>query len=87
MYDYGRCHKCGGEIHKVLTTQPYRIKSEIVAVIERVPTGVCSNCGETVFSIEVGKAVEAIALKKLRLKGVRYVPVVSFAKQQSIPQR
>ena len=53
MYDYGKCEICDTPLEEKNIQQDFWIKEKLV-VIERVPAGVCPQCGEKVVNAEVG---------------------------------
>jgi len=81
MYDYGECHVCGEAIAEKRVSQGVWVKGKLV-VIEGVPAGVCSQCGERVVRADVGRAIAELIGGLKRLRGTRTinVPVVRFAK-------
>lgn len=58
-HDYGKCHACGAPMEERLTDHSLRERGEWV-VVRSVPTGVCTRCGEQVFSARVLKRLEQI---------------------------
>lgn len=81
MYNYGDCHVCGGEMQAKRIKQDFWIKNRLV-VIEDVPAGVCSQCGEKVVNADVGRRL-AVSLKdtaRRRRARTIAVPVIRLAK-------
>lgn len=58
MKPYGYCVYCGGEVIERREQVDYRFHGQLY-ILENVPTGVCSQCGEQVFTAEVAKRMEA----------------------------
>lgn len=56
MYDYGECEICNTPLQDRNIRQDFWIKDKLV-VIERVPAGVCPQCGERVIRAEVGEHI------------------------------
>ena len=56
MYDYGKCEICDTPLEEKNIQQDFWIKEKLV-VIERVPAGVCPQCGEKVVNAEVGEHI------------------------------
>jgi len=81
-YGYGDCHICGGKMREKRVKQEFWIKGKLI-VIEDVPAGVCSQCGEKVVKAEVGRQIAALIEDSKRLRKARTisVPVINFAKQ------
>ena len=76
---YHRCHFCGGEVLEKRIAVDYRWGDELIAIIERVPAGVCDVCGEQYFKAEVVKEMERIARSKEQPKKVVEVPLRELA--------
>ena len=78
-YDYGKCHLCGEQMEERLTDQSMHERDEWV-LIQSVPTGVCTRCGEQVFRSQVLERLEEILLhRKHKVPDVRIeVPVFAF---------
>ncbi len=81
-YDYDGCHLCGGHMKEKRIKQDFWIKGKLI-VIENVPAGVCSQCGEKVVRAAVGKAVASLIEKPARLRQARTmnVPVLRLAEK------
>jgi HTH-type transcriptional regulator/antitoxin MqsA len=82
MRNYGKCHVCGGKMKAALVKQDFWVKGKLV-VIDGVPAGVCSQCGEKVVRAGVGRDVAALLVNTTRLRSARKlaVPVLKLAKQ------
>jgi YgiT-type zinc finger domain-containing protein len=82
MYDYGECRTCNGRMVEKRVKQEFWIKSKLI-VIERVPAGVCPQCGERVVKADVGQSVAALLgdLKLVRRARTIAVPVIRFARE------
>ena len=59
MTPYVDCVYCGGPIVERLERIDYRYHGQLF-ILERVPTGVCTQCGEKYFTAEVAKRMEAL---------------------------
>ena len=59
MYDYGKCEICGTTLGEEKIQQDFWIKGKLI-VIEKVPAGVCPQCGEKVVNAEVGEQIAKI---------------------------
>jgi YgiT-type zinc finger domain-containing protein len=81
MYNYGNCHVCGGKMQTKQIKQDFWIKNKLV-VIEDVPAGVCSQCGEKVVNADVGRRLAGALKDTARRKKARTiaVPVIRLAK-------
>ena len=78
-YNYGKCHVCGAEMIEKQVNQDYWIKGDLI-VIENIPSGVCTRCGERVVKADVGKQIAALLSDPNRLQSARRinVPVIEF---------
>ncbi len=55
-YDYGECEICGTPMQEKRIKQDFWIRGELI-VVEDVPAGVCSRCGEKVVKADVGRLI------------------------------
>ena len=44
------CHNCGGELEKIITDLPFKVRSDSIIIVKRLPVLQCQNCNE--YSIE-----------------------------------
>jgi len=81
-YDYGECHVCGEVLRERRVNQDFWIKGKLV-VIEKVPAGVCPQCGEKVVRADTGRNLAELLGKSSELRKVRRmtVPVLRFVKK------
>lgn len=81
-YDYGECHVCGEKMEERRITQDFWLRDQLI-VIEDVPAGVCSQCGEKVVKADIGRVIATLFEDAKRLQKARRisVPVLSFAKE------
>ncbi len=81
MYNYGKCHVCGGRMEEAEIKQDFWVSGRLV-VIESLPAGVCRQCGERVVKADIGRQIAALlGDQKLRRKArTMSVPVITFAK-------
>ncbi|MDO8140374.1 MAG: YgiT-type zinc finger protein [Candidatus Brocadiales bacterium] len=81
-YDYGECGVCGAQLLEKLIKQDFWIRGELV-VIEDVPAGVCSRCGENVVKADIGRMIaNLIANTEQIAKSPKIsVPAIKFKKQ------
>jgi YgiT-type zinc finger domain-containing protein len=80
-YDYGSCHVCGSAMVEKEVAQDLWVRGKLV-VIEDVPAGVCTQCGERVVKAEVGRGLAAIVDRSTRPRPARTlrVPVIKYGK-------
>ena len=55
-HNYGKCEICDTPLEEKSIQQDFWIKDKLV-VIEKVPAGVCPQCGEKVVKAEVGEHI------------------------------
>lgn len=77
-HDYGKCHACGSPIEERLTEQSINEQGDWL-VIQPVPTGVCTKCGEQVFRAAVVRRLEQIRLERKQGKPEAHIEVPVFA--------
>jgi len=77
---YGLCHGCGEQLVARRISQCFWIKGKLL-VIEKVPAGVCPQCGERVVKVDIGRYLASLLGKSNGLRKVRHmtVPVLRFA--------
>lgn len=75
---YGDCIFCGGDIEERVVDVDYRSEGRLF-VIERVPSGVCSQCGEQFYTAKIAKQMEAAAKSPSDTRRVIEVPLLSLA--------
>lgn len=72
---YHPCHFCGSEVAEKRITVDYRWGEKLVAIIEKVPAGVCQACGEQYFKADVVKEMEALVRSQEKPKEMVSVPL------------
>jgi YgiT-type zinc finger domain-containing protein len=78
MHPYGDCVYCGGDVTEQLQTVDYRFQKQLY-VLEKVPTGVCSQCGEHFFTAATAKRMETAVQELSGAEPTLAVPVVQIA--------
>lgn len=58
-YDYGLCEMCNTPMEESLIKQDFWIRGQLV-VVEDVPAGICSKCGEKVVKADVGRRISKL---------------------------
>lgn len=76
-YNYGKCHVCGAQMVEKQVSQDYWIKGDLI-VIENVPSGVCTKCGERVVKADVGKQIASLLAEANQLQPTRSINVPVF---------
>jgi HTH-type transcriptional regulator/antitoxin MqsA len=81
-YDYGTCHVCGAPIRERMVKQDFWLKGRLV-VIEDVPAGVCTQCGQKVVRAAVGRQIAGLISDQRGLRTSRSlkVPVIRLARK------
>ncbi len=69
-----KCALCKGIMEERTISLDLRIDGKLV-VIENVPALVCSNCGETVVTPEIGKKIEKLVRQAGTKTKVKTIPV------------
>jgi len=74
---YDNCEYCDSKVveRKVRVNYWYRDK---LIVIEDVPVGVCTNCGERYYDASAVKRMEKIAKEKIGIVRTITVPVAEY---------
>lgn len=82
IYDYGKCHVCGEQMHEKRINQDFWLKGKLI-VIESVPAGVCPQCGEKVVKADVGRELATLIrnLRRVPKRKTMSVPVIRYAKE------
>ena len=75
---YPKCYFCGGTVSERRVTVDYRWGEDLLAIIENVPAGVCTVCGEQYFKAQVIKAMERTAHSKTKPKKTQNIPVLEL---------
>lgn len=78
MSSYGDCIYCRGEVLERLERIDYRYHGQLF-IIENVPVGICSQCGEKFFTSEVAKKLEKTAANGNGSLKTVAIPVISIA--------
>ena len=74
-----RCYFCKGEVVQQNATIDYRWGNDLV-VINDVPCGVCTQCGEKYLTSDTYKKLESMAENKNNIKERLTIDVLSFEK-------
>lgn len=77
FWDGERCEYCDGVIKEKRAELSRKVKGKY-AVIENVPTGVCTECGTRYYTANVLKTIEETLAGRRRAKREIQVPVYSF---------
>jgi YgiT-type zinc finger domain-containing protein len=80
-YNYGECHVCGERMEERRIKQGFWIKDKLI-LVEDIPAGVCTQCGEKVVNADVGQRITVLIRDPQRLQKARTisVPVIRFAR-------
>lgn len=74
---YSNCESCGGKVTEKRATLDLRIRGRLFE-FEKVPVGVCRECGERVYKGPVLEQLERLAQSKSKIKRTIQVPVAEF---------
>ncbi len=66
MYNYGKCEICNTPLEEKIIQQDFWIKDKLV-VIDKVPAGVCPQCGEKIVNAEVGEHIAELLKDRTRI--------------------
>ena len=66
VYNYGKCEVCNTSLKEKNIHQDFWIKGKLI-VIEKVPAGVCPQCGEKVVNAEVGERIAKLLQDSSRI--------------------
>ncbi len=70
------CHKCGGELEKIVTDLPFKINVNSIIIIKKLPVLQCRNCDEYLIEDPVMEKVDNILRKTDRTSELE---VLSYA--------
>ena len=75
---YGDCYYCGGEVLEREVDLDFRWGGRLY-IVERVPVGVCQQCGEKFLTAGVSEELDRL-VKSARIDRTVEVPVKIFQK-------
>ena len=78
MKPYDDCIYCSGQVEERLERIDYRFHGQLF-ILERVPTGVCTQCGEKYFTAEVAKQMEKATSQASQAVRTVAIPVLSLS--------
>jgi hypothetical protein len=77
-YRYDDCTFCGGRVTKRYAQKACFWGDKLVALVDRVPTGVYDRCGERYYRAAVLKRIEAKLKTRKKFRQIR-LPVIEYA--------
>jgi len=77
MKKYNDCYYCGGTVKETNSSREIWWK-ETLYILEKVPIGVCLQCGEKVLKPEVAKEIDLILKEKNKPHKIIEVPVYEY---------
>lgn len=77
-YQYDDCTFCGGRVTERQVQKACFWGDKLVALVDRVPTGVCEQCGERYYRAAVLKRIEAKLKNRKKSRQIR-LPVIEYA--------
>jgi len=57
------CHNCGGCLENLITSLPFKLNDECIAIIRGLPVLQCRNCSEYVIEDQVMDKIDIILSK------------------------
>ena len=57
------CHNCGGNLKKIITVLPFKIRDNSIVIIKRLPVLQCQNCCEYLLEDQVMEKIDCILSK------------------------
>lgn len=81
-YNYGECHVCGERMEERRIKQGFWIKDKLI-LVEDIPAGVCTQCGEKVVNADVGQRIATLMGDAKRLQKARTmrIPVIRLTQE------
>ena len=80
---YDNCEYCGARVKKQKIRVDHRWKGNLM-VVEKVPVGVCSRCGERYYDAAVLHQLDHIAKGKVGCVREIRVPVIDFSRAVAV---
>ncbi|MDI6731630.1 MAG: YgiT-type zinc finger protein [Candidatus Margulisbacteria bacterium] len=80
MNKYADCYYCGGPVTERKTAKPCLWGEQLIAIVDKVPTGVCEQCGEKYYKAIVLKLIDQILKHRTKIKARIQVPLADFSK-------
>jgi YgiT-type zinc finger domain-containing protein len=77
-YQYDDCTFCGGRVTERYVQKACFWGDKLVALVDRVPTGVCEQCGERYYRAVVLKRIESKLKTHKSSRQIR-LPVIEYA--------
>lgn len=57
------CHNCGGNLEKIVTDLPFKIRDNSIVIIKNLPVFQCRNCYEYLLEDQVVKKIDCLLSK------------------------
>ena len=57
------CHNCGGELEKIITDLPFKVRTDSIVILRNLPVLQCQNCNEYLIEDAVMERVDSILEK------------------------
>jgi len=77
-YKYDDCTYCGGRVKERRVQKPCFWGDKLIALADKVPAGVCEQCGERYYKAAVLKRIEADLKTRRGARRIR-LPVIEYA--------
>ncbi len=79
MRKYDDCFYCGGVVEEQLLQRDLYVKKYPIVIIRKVPTGVCTQCGEKFIKPDVAKSIDVILNDENKQPTYIKVPTFEFS--------
>lgn len=76
---YGDCSICGGQVSPKLVEKICSRQGRLTAVVQNVPAGVCTQCGERYYKAPVLKHLDVLLDATRRKPKYITVPIAKYA--------
>jgi len=83
MNEYNDCYYCGGLVKEVNASREIWWKGTLY-IFEKVPVGICLQCGEKVLKPEVAKDIDSVL--KQKTKPHRMIQVLVYEYEQAVAE-
>lgn len=78
--DYADCHFCGGAVEEKIQPRELRRNGRLI-LVENVPMGVCTQCGERYLLPEVAEQIDRLLEGRTNPEKTIEVPVFQFERK------
>lgn len=79
MHKYDDCSFCGGKVSEKLVQKPCWWGDKLIALIDNVPAGVCTQCAERYYPAKILKTIEGFLKQKRKFEHKINIPLADYA--------